>query len=1442
MSVASCLRKAKSGLNPEDLDLLKQSTEEFITLGNKPEVAGVLAAQEVEAIAQKEHEDLLAEISIRGGVIPVGDAAAFSPKWGEEKVDIALSPSGIQGEDSMVSSIRVVPTEALPKEDLSDLFNFIEERVPGVGEPTWDDGTLMMGNYSGDPDEQFYADVIAAVGEHELEFDVIKQPGEKYDHTKRQRLERRRHVSRRQATQEVVGEDARLALRERRAGPAGIEPGAEEAPVGRRTDVDGDLGDGRSTSDFFSGVTGGTDGVPLSGSKYTPVIDLGGRSDVSGFTRRYTSFRGNFDRHIAYSIPGYQELQSIVGNAISQSFPEGTMLDIGASEGALAKGVASTSNIQVTALEPNSAMQKTFNEKPQAKGATLVPEAFGTAAQEGQVAWKEGDTEVKYFTPETAYDVVHEAMVFQFMSPNRESQITRTKELMKPDGVLIIEEKVLLKAEDSASWQANEDKKNEYKGQFFDAESLSKKAEEILVGMNANMRAPSAIEKILGDNFTHVTQFWDSGNFRGYIASDNAQALGTMVNNIGSTESEFSTVPTPIKIITESVVPEYDKEIAFSPAEGEEYFEPEPTFEAPVEYGIKDRFMTAIVDKFNSLTKTQKLIGEDIAEHEDVDSAVVRYPGMARSRIDDFELNHQTELVDTITRSGLSFEQAAEFLHARHAKEANAVLKRRNPKREDNKALSGMTDARADEILNQHAGNQSTQAIGTKVDQMNTERMQELVEDELLTPEEAKAWTTNYKHYVPLHRSDIASEGLPRRGRGFDVRGKESKLRAGSTREVDYENMFGHMLAQHETMIVRAEKNRVSQAMYNLASSNPNEEMWSTDNIPQVATRKADGTVSYVPNTQDPGLLVAKFNGEAKYVYFNTSNKHANQIISAMKNLNSQSTNAITKFLLTVNRYLSSINTSLSPEFVISNFFRDAQTAFYNLTDTEVKDLEGKIIKSIPSSMKGIHSALRGDGSHEWATWFNEFKGEGGMTGWMQSYDDIHDRMQAVKKSLKWDKSMGLRHIKGIMKTISDYNTIVENAVRLSTYRNAREAGLSKAKSARIAKEVTVNFNRRGEMAMTANALYLFYNAAVQGSARLLRAVSNPKNHRLHKMVGATIAVAAVLDIVNRLATDDDEEGKSKYDMVREKYGERNLIIMDWFGVTDDEEGIFFKIPLPWGYNVFHVLGQEVGSAISYNMGDYPEWKAWNTVGRMAGATLESFNPMQDGSLLQTLSPTVTDPLVRIAENKEWHGGPLYPNYNKSADNYTKFYSGARESSRNIAEWLAETFRDEETTKIPAAVDISPEWIDMAFDFTTGALGRFVADTGTMTKKLMTGETWEYKELPIARKLIGNVAPSDIKMEFYENYYEILDMDARIRKRARDGDMVEAAAMRRSVGPRLNLVGIAKLTKKKLTKLKKHIKFAKKAGNAEQVKKLEKRQLRIMNQYLKRYRLVLYNQ
>lgn len=311
------------------------------------------------------------------------------------------------------------------------------------------------------------------------------------------------------------------------------------------------VGDGRGYNGFFSAVTAGTAGRQGKGRPYSPVLKL--PKAVENFRAERERFRGNFDNHIATSIPGFEEVQSIVGAAIVGTFGEGArMLDIGASEGALAKAVTirSGGKISTVALDPNPAMARHFAGSP-VDGSTYRREAFGSAKEAGSLAWEEPDgTRIHYFDPQgTQFDVVHEAMVFQFISNARNAQISRVKELLKPGGVGVFEEKVGNRRD---VWDANEKQKDDYKGLYYTEAEMATKRREVLEkgghaveGMDATLVAAWELEEALAKNFSSVVQFWDSGNFKGYVAGDSPATVAKFVENLAATHSGFSTTDTP---------------------------------------------------------------------------------------------------------------------------------------------------------------------------------------------------------------------------------------------------------------------------------------------------------------------------------------------------------------------------------------------------------------------------------------------------------------------------------------------------------------------------------------------------------------------------------------------------------------------------------------------------------------------------------------------------------------------------------------------------------------------------------------------------------------------------------------------------------------------------------------------------------------------------------
>ena len=53
-------------------------------------------------------------------------------------------------------------------------------------------------------------------------------------------------------------------------------------------------------------------------------------------------------------------------------------------------------------------------------------------------------------------------------------------------------------------------------------------------------------------HFNNVAQYWDAGNFKGYIASDSADTINNFLGNMTNLDSEFSNVQTP-RFVTQPI-------------------------------------------------------------------------------------------------------------------------------------------------------------------------------------------------------------------------------------------------------------------------------------------------------------------------------------------------------------------------------------------------------------------------------------------------------------------------------------------------------------------------------------------------------------------------------------------------------------------------------------------------------------------------------------------------------------------------------------------------------------------------------------------------------------------------------------------------------------------------------------------------------------------------
>jgi len=657
------------------------------------------------------------------------------------------------------------------------------------------------------------------------------------------------------------------------------------------------------------------------------------------------------------------------------------------------------------------------------------------------------------------------------------------------------------------------------------------------------------------------------------------------------------------------------------------------------------------------------------------------------------------------------------------------------------KKPSGMTDKEAAEINEKYKDNKIFQKIAVIFDRMNQDKLDILRASGRISKQEYAGLKSTFQYYAPLHREGYDSR--PGRGRGISAIGKDFKARGGSTkRAVD---ILAHAFADYEASLIKTHKTEVARAFLQMVRNYPNENVWQIETIKNVPGYDDSGNlVEHTDMTEQDNEIKVKIDGK---VYSITANNiHSDRLIKALKN-DTLNTGVIVQGLAKINRVLAMVNTSLSPEFMVTNFLRDFQTAMVNVSDTEVAKYRKQVIKDIPKAMKGMHSLWRGDKSHDWANVADQFEKAGGKISWMDFEGDIKTRVKNLEKEIDLfrDGHVTQKAFSKLAKMVEDYNGIVENAVRLSVFKAGVDAGMTESKSALLAKDLTVNFQQKGVQGQLLNSLYLFANAGIQGSAKIVSVLYRSPNAR--KIVGASMLAAMALSMANRGIGGDDDDGIPYYDKVDDFIKERNIIFMR-------PGGKYFKIPLPWGYNAFWTVGTELGDMFSKK-----DYDLTDSLGNIMSSIAGAFNPLQSSTILQTIAPTLMDPFVQVGENKTWSGSPLMPENSAFAKvkkpDSELYWASARKPSVWLATQLNSIFGGN-AVKSSGITDISPETLDLVWDTFTGSAGRFVADTASIPFKMVDGELTP-ATAPFSRRIMGQKSEHSDSMIYRENIDKVFE-------------------------------------------------------------------------------------
>jgi hypothetical protein len=919
-------------------------------------------------------------------------------------------------------------------------------------------------------------------------------------------------------------------------------------------------------------------------------------------------------------------------------------------------------------------------------------------------------------------------------------------------------------------------------------------------------------------------------------------------------------------------------------------------------YSVGDKIVYQMADKLIGLKKAEEGINRyralaGIPPIKNKDSAYVgeeSIPGKIGIEVKDFQENVQRPYAKKIADSGIPIEELDEFLTFRHAVERNNRIQLRDPSRnvETNpgsgslKTGERLSNFYVKQIMENRYGYEWDDAseswvggndrgkklmdLAADADGIVNSTIDRMIQGGLLSKDNAEALRGLYKYYAPLkgkaQEDDFAD--FVAVGSGLSTKGKEYKIALG--RESASESPLGHIMLNAERTIARSVKNEsFGQKLVKLIKDNPNSDFWnvysSSDprfkqavdthytyigkesgmqgqrypDIPKGMDRK--DFVKYVVIKQDglakfDGDLIGAKDGEEFFVELKDE-----RLRRAILSVNaSEADNLIRKFSM-VNRWLSMMNTSLNPEFVIGNFSRDLQTAIYNIIGEQtmeggkikdVKRITRRVLKDVIPSMgvvyKGMRrynmkdGTLRGDitGISETDYLdFREFMESGAKADWFYTRP-AEEQVQTIQSMV--DMANGTftgnfrKGYEGVMNFVEDANGSVENAVRFAAFKAARDellnSGVDRAEAvataSTLAKNLTVNFNRKGMQGDLLNALYLFYNASVQGTMNFARGLNvfDPGSSRTKQaMVASMIGFGALMAARGEEESEENpDSGRSYYSEIPDYIKERNIVIMaepseapkkGASNIYLDKNGkeyankaqYYYTIPLPYGYNVFHVAGVKLFEMKNDTI------SVEKASGDLLSTFLGSFSPIGFFPL-----PTITQPFWELAKNENYFGSPIYKeNFPTGVQSPASqlAMSSTRTPFKNAAKILNSLTGGNEYES--GYMDVSPDALEHIAEFALGGAGTFGLRSMNAFEKWMAGEELESREVPFLRRVMGepdkNIAVADyydrkVKLEQKEAAIQGLRGADRIKYREQNQDYVTMFGVLNSIERKLRKV------------------------------------------------------
>lgn len=802
----------------------------------------------------------------------------------------------------------------------------------------------------------------------------------------------------------------------------------------------------------------------------------------------------------------------------------------------------------------------------------------------------------------------------------------------------------------------------------------------------------------------------------------------------------------------------------------------------------------------------QKIFGRDIATLDNYLNAkhgLERNEYMARQQADAEKNNQLAKLREKEEKMELTkekYETEKQRIDEHAEKRYEYLLKNRDysgltaiaEERDQNETFTEAAENIVKEVEENYP-EEDIKALWEAVNKANKWMLRKQYDSGMMTREVYEKVSSMYQYYVPLRgfaetTAEEVYEYLENETSDFN-----KVLRKAYGRTSKAESPFANMISMGESGIMQANKNSMKQAFYRLVASNPSNlakinDAWYVESgnewiekfpkIPENADGdqvaeiiqdfneemvilESQGKAVKGRNKLNLGMKIGKgqasehavrvwIGGEEKVIYIN-GNPRAAQAINGLTNSSLVERSNARRQIEFWGRQMAANFTSRNPAFMVTNFMRDIQFALVSAAIKEGGMYSFQLAANAVKAPKTIAMNVFGNGGGQFDKYWKEFTLNGGETGYANLNSIDHHRKYVNKKLREFSGQRDLiLPFRAYVSFMENSNRLVEDISRFATYVTSRQNGRSIERSVSDAKEITINFNRKGSGRFGASwihSFYLFSNPALQG-LRLMGMLA--KNHpvRFTAAMASTLAMGYFAPILNEilLGLFGDDDDKEKYWNLSDWTRRNNLVLYaPW---TKDK---FLTFPLPHELRPFYGMGEIIHS---YQKGNMITQNPMQEIAKQFTAIL----PIDPFAGQNWRVPSAVLPVWEsYVSNSNFTGAPVYKDtpWNKLDPEWTKAYKSTPKPLIEGAKWLNEVSGGDDVVK--GKIDINPARMAHVFRGYMGGFLTTYTDLANVSFNLITGNDLSINDIPVANKLIRTSDDRTESTRINQEYYYYLD-------------------------------------------------------------------------------------